>query len=179
MYVCSSTLNSQLSVPVFLTNMLVCNSLGLRVTLYVSPNEYGHLALVASSSIESLRPKSIFTLESPDVPGTRELSSVDLPNSSQRVLRAKPCCGSLPVSWDDCGGPKDCDRARLVQSCLEQTRGDRCSDLGGEEGTRGSLTGKTRGMPPLTGLLPSSFALSLRNRFSLPSPVFQLRTVAP
>ena len=39
-------------------------------------------------------------------------------------------------------------------------------------------TGKTIGMPPLTGLLPSSFAALLSQMFSLPW-LFQLYTVAP
>jgi len=44
--------------------------------------------------------------------------------------------------------------------------------------TRELLTGKTTGMPPLTGLLPSSFAAWLNHRFSIPL-LFQLVTVAP
>lgn len=39
-------------------------------------------------------------------------------------------------------------------------------------------TGKTTGIPPLTGLLPSSFADELNHKFSLPL-LFQLITVAP
>jgi hypothetical protein len=42
----------------------------------------------------------------------------------------------------------------------------------------GGHTGKTSGIPPLTGLLPSSFAASLSHRFSLPL-FFQLMMVAP
>jgi hypothetical protein len=41
------------------------------------------------------------------------------------------------------------------------------------------LTGKTNGIPPLTGLLPSRIALSLTHKFSVPSTFFQLVTVAP
>ncbi len=43
----------------------------------------------------------------------------------------------------------------------------------------GSLTGKTRGIPPLTGFEPSRWALELRKRFSLPLADFQEMTVAP
>lgn len=51
-----------------------------------------------------------------------------------------------------------------------------------EEGTGRNdleLTGKTSGMPPLTGLEPSRCALELRKRFSLPVEDFQEITVAP
>jgi hypothetical protein len=48
----------------------------------------------------------------------------------------------------------------------------------GGVGLYGELTGKTTGMPPRTGLLPSSFAASLTHRFSRPL-LFQLITVAP
>lgn len=41
------------------------------------------------------------------------------------------------------------------------------------------LTGKTRGMPPLTALDPSSLAASLSHSFSRPAASFQLMTVAP
>jgi hypothetical protein len=41
------------------------------------------------------------------------------------------------------------------------------------------LTGNTSGMPPRTGLLPSSLAASLSQSFSAPAAVFQLMTVAP
>ena len=41
-----------------------------------------------------------------------------------------------------------------------------------------ALTGKTTGIPPLTGLLPSSFAASLTKRFSFPL-LFHEITVAP
>lgn len=41
------------------------------------------------------------------------------------------------------------------------------------------LTGKTSGIPPLTGLEPSRCALELRKIFSLPVEDFQEITVAP
>ena len=40
-------------------------------------------------------------------------------------------------------------------------------------------TGKTTGIPPLTGFEPSRWALSLRNKFSVPWADFQEMTVAP
>ena len=43
----------------------------------------------------------------------------------------------------------------------------------------GCPTGNTRGMPPLTGLEPSSAALELRNKFSLPLLDFHEMMVAP
>ena len=43
----------------------------------------------------------------------------------------------------------------------------------------GVLTGKTRGIPPLTAFEPSRWALELTNKFSLPFAVFHERTVAP
>ena len=45
--------------------------------------------------------------------------------------------------------------------------------------SRDVLTGKTRGIPPLTAFDPSRCALWLTNRFSLPAAVFHERTVAP
>ena len=86
---------------------------------------------------------------------------------SHLELRAKPCCGSLPVAWSLGGGPKHLG----YQSA--------CTVLAySEEGPGVVRTGKTTGIPPLTGLLPSSFAAELTHRFSLPLP-FQLTTVAP
>ena len=41
------------------------------------------------------------------------------------------------------------------------------------------LTGNTSGIPPLTGLDPSSIAFELRNRFSFPLLDFHDTTVAP
>lgn len=43
----------------------------------------------------------------------------------------------------------------------------------------GRLTGKTIGMPPLTGLLPSSLAASLSQSLSMPAAFFHEMTVAP
>ena len=51
--------------------------------------------------------------------------------------------------------------------------------MSGKEVTALLLTGKTKGMPPLTALDPSRWALELTNKFSLPFAVFHERTVAP
>jgi hypothetical protein len=105
-----------------------------------------------------------------------------LPRNSQREARAKPCWGSLEVAAWSGAVPKTFVQYQysslvgsiplpspilhpilsLVKNTQEQL-----------------LTGNTTGTPPLTALLPSVFAFSLTQSFSLPAASFQLIIVAP
>lgn len=168
-YECSSIWKSNASSPVLLTFNIVCRPALPNVTLYTRLNLSGQAFFASSDRCSESRPKSSFTASSPPLERAPD-SEDDLPRYSHVELRAKPCWGRAEVAWSFGGGPKTCigrdvsmlpcDHSRTVMRVVH------------------CVTGKTTGMPPLTGLEPSSFASSLSQRFSLPL-LFQLITVAP
>lgn len=183
-YVCSSVWNSNGTSPSFVITSAVLRLSRSRVTLYRRPNLYGHRLRAASSRFSDDRPKSSLTLLEDD-------SLVDLPRNSQRELRANPCWGSLEVaSWsgavpktyreferlaEDRNTPRIASRAHIDIGREQDKERNSSSQLH----IREQHTGKTRGMPPRTAFVPSSFAPSLSHNFSSPEASFQLSTVAP
>jgi len=84
---------------------------------------------------------------------------------ADRLLRVQKGVGRKPRLEDQQKGNEIESKARMYE-----TRA--CDETS-------TLTGNTSGMPPLTALEPSNFALELRNRFSLPWADFHEMTVAP
>jgi len=138
----------------------------------------GHNSLNFSSSVAEERPKSSL-IEASDAP-VDEDSEDDLPRNSHFEFRAKPCWGSLDVaSW-----PGAVPKTYLVGIALaydmHYTAAVLLSVFPHEWSVSVALlTGKTSGMPPLTGFDPSSLAASETQSFSFPARSFQLITVAP
>lgn len=94
---------SKLVSPLFCTCMAVSNVPTPSVTLYTSPNWYGHAFCAFSSSIVVLRPKSSLTESSV----FNEVDSdVLFPKYSHRLVLANPCWGRALVAWSFGGGPK-------------------------------------------------------------------------